>query len=70
MTIRFLQTLDSGVPNYPFMAGQIVRVAQPTPSMLAYLQRGYAEAVKDDEPEFAVVRAAAPSKRKAKRRRA
>lgn len=67
MTIRFLQTVASSVPDYPFMAGQVIRVDDPRP-FLAYLERGYAVAVKDETPEFAVVRAPVVSARKGRRR--
>lgn len=70
MVIRFLQTTPSEHPEYPFMAGQIITVAQPTPFLLSLLDGVRAEVVRVDEQERAVldagtvpepVRAHAPS---------
>lgn len=63
MTIRFLQTSPSAAPDAPFQAGQIIRIDHPPAWMLAYLDGTRAEAVKDDEPEFAVVRAPRPTRK-------
>lgn len=56
MTIRFLQTSPSGHPEYPFAAGQIIHVDDPTP-YLELLDGVRAEVVQDTEPEFAIARA-------------
>lgn len=61
MTIRFLQTTPSDSPEHPFQAGQIISVAEPSPYLLSLLDGVRAEAVKDTEPELAVV--TAPRKR-------
>jgi hypothetical protein len=58
MTIRFLQTTPSGNPAFPFLAGQVIHVDHPSPELLACLDGVRAEAVKDNEPEYAI--AAAP----------
>lgn len=57
MTIRFLQTARSSNPDFPFLAGQVITVAEPTAEMVAALNDGRAEAVKTDDVEFATVRA-------------
>lgn len=67
MTIRFLQTTESDAAGAPFQAGQIIRVAEPTPGMLEALRRGQAEAVKDEGVEFATVRAPRPARKANKR---
>ena len=49
MTIRFLQTTPSEHPDYPFMAGQIIEVAAPSPFLLGLLDGVHAEALKADD---------------------
>lgn len=56
MIIRFLQNTVSSNPDYPFQAGQIIRVDDPAP-FLHLLDGVRAEAVPDTEPEYATVRA-------------
>lgn len=56
MKIRFLRTTPSGVEGFPFQAGQIIDVPAPTPDQLAWLDGVQAEALKEVEPETAVVR--------------
>lgn len=55
MTIRFLQLADSDVEGMPFMAGQTVEIAAPTPAMQRALQRGLAVVERQQEPETAIV---------------
>ena len=55
MTIRFLETVDSGTPSFPFMPGQVISVAVPTEQMLASLREGRAEVLGDVTPERATV---------------
>jgi hypothetical protein len=66
VTIRFLQTTPSDNPEYPFQAGQIISVDQPSEFLLGLLDGVRAEAVRSaDEPELAVVRAPVGRRRKA-----
>lgn len=55
MTIRFLETVDSGTPSFPFMPGQVISVAVPSEQMLASLRDGRAEVLGDITPEQATV---------------
>lgn len=50
MTIRFLQTVPSEHPEYPFMAGQVISVTAPSPFLLELLDGVRAEIVKGLEP--------------------
>jgi hypothetical protein len=53
MTIRFLQTVPSGNPNFPFQAGQIITIDDPAPFM--HLLDGVrAEVVSTDTTERAI----------------
>lgn len=57
MKIKFLQTTPSGTDGFPFQAGQVIEIAAPTASQLAWLDGVQAVVVKeDDAPETAVVR--------------
>jgi hypothetical protein len=56
MTIRFLETVDSGTPC-PFQPGQVITVAVPTEQMLVSLRDGRAEVLGDVTPERATVAA-------------
>jgi hypothetical protein len=56
VTIRFLQTVESGNPEFPFQPGQVIHVDDPTP-FLKLLDGVRAVAVQDTEPEYATVRA-------------
>lgn len=67
MTIRFLQTCPSENPDYPFMAGQVISVACPTPLIRTHLANGMAEAVKTDDTERAVAPEIEPAEPKRKR---
>ena len=49
MTIRFLQTCQSGIPDFPFQAGQVIHVTDPPGSLLALCDGIRAEIVKADE---------------------
>jgi hypothetical protein len=60
MKIRFLRTTASASPGYPFQAGQVIDVADPTPQMLAWLERQadgsqIAEVVRESDGERAVI---------------
>lgn len=58
VTIRFLQSLA------PYSAGQVIRVEQPSPELLALLDGVRAEVVREaPEPELAVARAPWPRQR-------
>jgi hypothetical protein len=49
MTIRFLQTVQSENPEFPFVAGQVIDVPVPSPFLLNLLDGVHAEAVKDED---------------------
>lgn len=66
MTIRFLQTVPSGVPGFPFQAGQVITVACPPPELLALVDGVRAEAVRDTEPERAVAIAPRTKRKRAR----
>jgi len=53
MTIRFLQTVPSENPEYPFQAGQIIYVAAPSAFLLSLLDGVRAEVIKADVLEQA-----------------
>ena len=53
MRIRFLQTTQSGVPGYPFLAGQIIE--NPTADLLGYVDGVHAEVLRAPDEEMAVV---------------
>jgi hypothetical protein len=55
MTIRFLQTVESENPGFPFMAGQVITVPAPSPYLLSLLDGVRAEVVPTDDTERAVV---------------
>ena len=55
MTIRFLEPVDSGRPEFPFLPGQVITVDVPTAEMLAGLNSGRAEVLGDVTPERATV---------------
>lgn len=57
MKIRFKQLVESQVPGFPFRPRQVIDVETPTPELLAMLDDGRAEAVRDDADgvEVAVV---------------
>jgi hypothetical protein len=59
MRIRFLQTTASARPGYPFVAGQVIDVAEPTEEMLVWLEvqpdgTRRAEVVANEAPVAAV----------------
>lgn len=54
MTIRFLQTVASEHPDFPFMAGQVITVPVPSPFLLSLLDGVRATCVPDDGEERAV----------------
>lgn len=70
MTIRFLQTVASGAPGYPFQAGQTIEVAVPSDYLLDLCDGIRAVIVKTDETERAVAPSYEIPEPKAKRRRA
>lgn len=49
MTIRFLQTCESGHPDFPFQAGQVIHVTDPPGFLLALCDGVRAEIVKDED---------------------
>lgn len=49
MTIRFLQTSESALPDSPFQAGQVITVPRLTREMAAALERGTAEVVRTED---------------------
>ena len=54
MTIRFLQTVASEKPDFPFMAGQIIEVSAPSEYLLSLLDGIRAEVVPTDDSERAI----------------
>lgn len=54
MTIRFLQTTPSEIPNVPFMAGQVINVPVPSLYLRSLIDGVRAELVRSDETERAV----------------
>lgn len=55
MTIRFLQTVASGIPNVPFVAGQEIHVSDPPRFLLDLCDGVRAVIVRSDETERAVM---------------
>ena len=56
MDLRFLQTVESSAPEYPFQAGQVIRdLPRLSPEMRQWIRDGLAELVRDEEPTTAVV---------------
>jgi hypothetical protein len=71
MLIRFLQTVESENPEFPFRAGQVIAVTAPSEFLLSLLDGVRAEVVKTDLIERAVVPTAdqpEPARRKGRRR--
>lgn len=71
MLIRFLQTVASEHPEFPFMAGQVISVAAPSSFLLALLDGVRAEVVKGLDEEQAVApveEQPEPMRRKGRRR--
>lgn len=66
MTVRFLETVDSAVPGFPFMPGQVIRLTGMTPEVRTWLANGRVELLRDTEPERAVA-VASRGKRKTER---
>lgn len=54
MMIRFLQTVSSENPEFPFHAGQVISVACPSPYLLSLIDGEHAEALTMDDTERAV----------------
>lgn len=48
MQIRFLQTIASENPGFPFQAGQVIHVTAPSPYLLELLDGVRAEVVRDE----------------------
>jgi hypothetical protein len=71
MTIRFLQTVPSENPEFPFQAGQVISVACPSRYLLSLIDGVRAYAIKTDDTERAVApkpeRAVRSSRRHGKR---
>lgn len=55
MVIRFLQTVASEHPEFPFQAGQVIAVACPSRFLLSLVDGVRAEAVPTDETERAIL---------------
>lgn len=68
MTIRFLQTVASENPAYPFQAGQIITVAAPSAYLLSLLDGVRAEVVKADLERAVDVAPEQPEVRRRQRR--
>lgn len=51
MHIRFLETVESERPGFPFTAGQIISVATPTKQMLAWLRSSRAVVLRQENDE-------------------
>jgi hypothetical protein len=70
MTIRFLQTIASQNPEFPFQAGQIITVAAPSEFILSLVDGVRAEVLRVDTTERAVAPAdTTPEPTLSKRRR-
>lgn len=54
MTLKLLETLPSGHPEFPLQAGQIIRLSRLTPEMHRWVKEGKA-VVLHEEPALAVV---------------
>jgi hypothetical protein len=54
MTIRFLQTVASENPSFPFQAGQVINVPAPSGYLLSLCDGVRAEVVRTDDTERAV----------------
>jgi hypothetical protein len=70
VTIRFLQTVPSEHPDFPFMPGQVINVPAPSPSMQQALRGGLAEIVRaeDERAEAPAVESPEPVRRKGRKR--
>jgi hypothetical protein len=55
MTIRFLQTVASENPAFPFQAGQVIDVPAPSGYLLSLCDGIRAEVVRTDDTEHAVL---------------
>jgi hypothetical protein len=51
--VRFLETMPSSAPGFPFMPGQVIVVSKLTPEMQRWLSKGQIELM-PEEPEAAV----------------
>ncbi len=69
MTLRFLDTLPSSNPDFPFQPGQIIHLPRLTPEMQRWVKDGRAQLIRE-EPELATVapveRAVQPRGKRAK----
>lgn len=54
MKLRFLETLPSSNPDYPFQAGQIIVVGRLTPEQQRWVREGRVAVVHEAQPETAV----------------
>lgn len=54
MMIRFLQTVPSENPEFPFQAGQVITVACPSSYLLSLVDGIRAEAIRTDDTERAI----------------
>ena len=54
MQIRFLQTVPSENPNFPFVAGQTITVTEPSRFMLDLIDGVRAIVIRSDDTERAI----------------
>jgi hypothetical protein len=69
MTIRFLQTVQSGNPEFPFVAGQLISTTAPSPFLLDLLDGVRAEVVKDEDERAVAPETEQPEPVKRRKRR-
>jgi hypothetical protein len=65
--IKFLKVTESDAAGFPFRAGQVIDVAEPTPAMLRWLEPGpdgerQAEVVKEEPRDEMAVAAVGPER--------
>jgi hypothetical protein len=54
MTLKFLETVPSECPEFPFQAGQVITVKRLTAELKRWIARG-AAVVLEDDPETAAL---------------
>lgn len=57
MLVRFLDLVESEIPDFPFRPGQVADLSSLTPAIRAAIQSGRAALVRVEEPELATVAA-------------
>jgi hypothetical protein len=68
--IRFLQTVESLAPGFPFWPGQVIDVVSPPPELLPAINDGRAEVVREAVADEIAVAVAAPERAVRRTRRA